>query len=302
MTSQASSTKKPPRPSWIIACRDAHLSEVGEPDAFAALETIGAGGVEVTVKLDLSCPYLFDPKKKYSIADKQGVKQLADAAAAHKVKITAFCLANHFDERPDDEVVFVTRVTRVAAQLGVPAIRLDVVSRKLKGEAFLEFAVAIGRRIIQATDKMPVRFGVENHGHTTNRPDFLRPLFAGVASERVGLTLDTANFYWYGHPLEKLYEIYREFASAACHTHCKSIHYPSDQRNRKRAIGWEYGKYCCPVYEGDIDFAQVARILSQGGYRGDLCIENESLKRFPKEQRGEILKKEIQFLQRAAED
>ncbi len=44
MASQTSSAKTPPRPPWIIACRDAHLSEVGEPDAFAALEAIGAGG------------------------------------------------------------------------------------------------------------------------------------------------------------------------------------------------------------------------------------------------------------------
>ena len=44
----------------------------------------------------------------------------------------------------------------------------------------------------------------------------------------------------------------------------------------------------------------MAKILRQAGYTGDLCIENESLSRFPASQRGEILKKEIEYLRDAA--
>ena len=84
------------------------------------------------------------------------------------------------------------------------------------------------------------------------------------------------------------------------HTHCKSIRYPDDKKNVKREIGWEYGKYCCPIYEGDIDFKRIAGILRKAGYRGDLCVEDESLGRFPQAERGEILKKEIALLKRLA--
>ncbi len=301
-TSQAQSRTPATRPAWAIACRDAHLPEVGEPDAFSAMTAIGVEGVEVTVTLNGECPGLFGRKKTFSIASPDGIKALGGELSAHKKKISAFCLHNRFDERPDEEVKCIEMTARAAVKLGTPAIRIDVVARRLKDEdEFLKFAVQTGRRIVEATKDTPVRFGVENHGHTTNKPEFLRKLFDGVGSKRFGLTLDTANFYWFGHPLSKLYEIYSEFAASSCHTHCKSISYPKGEREKRRKIGWEYGKYCCPVYEGDIDFKRVLEILRKADYRGDLCIENESLGRFPKEQRRTILKKEADFLRRLAQ-
>jgi sugar phosphate isomerase/epimerase len=63
-------------------------------------------------------------------------------------------------------------------------------------------------------------------------------------------------------------------------------------------MGWEYSKYCCPIYEGDIDFQKVVAILRRAGYRGDLCVENESLGKFPEDERAGIVKKEIALLER----
>ena len=76
------------------------------------------------------------------------------------------------------------------------------------------------------------------------------PLFAGVGSKRLGLTLDTGNFYWYGHPLSKVYELYEMFASRVFHTHCKSIGYPAEEREKQRPMGWQYVKYHGPIYSG----------------------------------------------------
>jgi sugar phosphate isomerase/epimerase len=304
VTEESEAQSPASKPAWAIACRDAHLTEVGKPDVWSAMDAIGVEGVEVTVHMDGTCPGLFGREKPFSIADEGGVGDLGDALGSHKKKISAFCLHNRFDEQPDEEVAFVKRVTKVAVKLGVRAIRLDVVPRKLAGkdEEFLRFAIEVGKRIIDATRDTSVRFGVENHGGTTNRPDFLRRLFDGIGSNRFGLTLDTANFYWFGHPLSRLYEIYREFAPAACHTHCKSIRYPESEREKQRERGWEYGKFCCPVYEGDIDFTRVATILREAGYQGDLCIENESLSRFDKGERGAILRREADFLRRIAQN
>ncbi|MBN1492135.1 MAG: sugar phosphate isomerase/epimerase [Phycisphaerae bacterium] len=289
----AESTSKP---TWLIACRDANLQEVGEPDTWAAMKAIDVDGTEVSVMLDGTCPHLFGPKK-YSIATPDDVKALHEDLQANGCRIGAFCLHNHFDERPDEEVELVVKAAKAARVLGVPALRLDVVARKIKDvDEFLTFAVGIGRRIVKATEDAPVRFGVENHGAITNRPEFLRKMFDGVGSKRFGLTLDTANFYWFGHPLSKLYSIFEEFAPVACHTHCKSIHYPEAEREKQRLMGWEYEKYFCPVYEGDIDFKRLAAIFAKAGYEGDLCIENESLRRAPKEKRREILEKEVAFL------
>ena len=125
-------------------------------------------------------------------------------------------------------------------------------------------------------------------------------MFDGVSSAQLGLTLDPANLYWFGHPLNEVYSICEKFAGGAFHTHCKNIQYPAEKRNVRRAIGWEYGKYSAPLYEGDIDYRRIAAILQKANYQGDLCLENECLGRFPKEQGPEILKKEIAALRQLA--
>ena len=61
-------------------------------------------------------------------------------------------------------------------------------------------------------------------------------------------------------------------------------------------MGWEYGRYCCPIHEGDIDFGKVAAILRRADYRGDLCIENESLGKYPEAERADVVKKEAALL------
>src|SRR5665647_878850 len=105
-----------------------------------------------------------------------------------------------------------------------------------------------------------------------------------------------ANFYWWGHPVNDLYPIYEKFAPRVVHTHCKSIRYPEDKKNLRREIGWEYGKYNCPIYEGDIDFKRIVKILRKAGYRGDLCVEDESLGKYPENERADIMRKEIAML------
>lgn len=297
----AQDEKKAPQPRWLIACRDAHLKETGEPDAWRAMSVIDVDAAEVTVTLAGECPGLYGRDKPYSVAGSEGIKVLAEDLARHKKRISAFCLHNHFDENLDAEMECVKMSARAARELGGAAIRLDIVPRKIKSEKdFLEFAIKTGKRIVEVSEGTDVRFGVENHGGTTNKPEFLKPLFEGVGSKRFGLTLDTANFYWFGHPLSKLYDLYQTFAPNVCHTHCKSIKYPESEREKQRPVGWEYGKYCCPVYEGDIDFKKLVEVFRKAGYTGDLCIENESLGRFPKEQRKDILTREAAFLRKIA--
>jgi sugar phosphate isomerase/epimerase len=78
----------------------------------------------------------------------------------------------------------------------------------------------------------------------------------------------------------------------------KNINYPMEMANQRRPIGWEYGRYRCPLDEGNIDLSRVVRILREAGYQRDLCIENESLNRYPESQRLEIIRRDIRALQR----
>ncbi|MCY3018417.1 MAG: TIM barrel protein [Planctomycetota bacterium] len=278
----------------VVACRDCHLGVTGANDCWAALKTIGADGVEAVIADDLSLPGLFP--KGYTAADAGQEKLAADMKTAQR-RITAFCMANRIEARPDFEVEWITKAAKAAKALAVPAIRIDVVSGKADRLAFLKLASETLKKAIAATEDTGVNLGIENHGGTTNDPEFLNTLFGMVGSKRLGLTLDTANFYWFGHPLSKLYEFYEAFAPRVFHTHCKNIKYPEAEREKKRAMGWEYGKYNCPVDEGDIDFARVVRILKAAGYANDLCVEDEALGKFPAAEQRTVLAREVKYLQ-----
>ncbi len=284
------------RAPLTLACGDATLRNVQAPDCWAALKAIGAQGIEANISLDLSFPRLFHPTRKYSAATPEDVATLKADLQASGCKITAFLMSNQFDVRPEEEVVWVIKAAQAAQALGVPAIRIDVVNRKPNAGNFLQATVETLKKILAGSESTGLVFGVENHGRTSNDPEFLDALFAGVGSPRLGLTLDTGNFYWYGHPLSKLYDLYAKFAPRVFHTHCKSIKYPADQRDTQRPMGWKYGEFNCPIDQGDIDFRRVIKILRNAGYRNDLCIENESLGKLPEADRAAALAKEIQHL------
>lgn len=281
---------------WIVACRDRHLTVTGKPDSWSALKQIGAAGIEVEVGIDMGCPALYAPNETYSLATPSGIAAIKDKLAEQKVVITGFLMHNQFDSRLDEELAWMKKLVKAGQELDVKVIRIDIVSQKTKGEAFQAFAAKLCKQLCDITEGTSVRYGIENHGKVTNDPEFLQKLFDAVDSPYLGLTLDTANFYWFGHPLDDLYKNFERFAPKVFHTHCKSIRYPEDKKNVKRPMGWQYAKYNCPIYEGDIDFQKVAAILRKAGYNGDLCLEDESLEKFPEAEQAEVLKKEIALL------
>lgn len=294
----AQADEKESRPAWPVTCRDGMLRLTGAKDCWSALRAVVAEGVEVHITEQLGLPELFHPEVKYTAATAAGIERLAADAKTAGQRITAFCMNNRFDERPDQEIVWCRKVAEAAKALGVPAIRIDVVPRKVTGEDFLKFAVETLRKVMAETEATGVRLAIENHSNTTNKPEFLTALFDGVDSKRLGLTLDTGNFYWFGHPLSKLYGLYEQFAPRVFHTHCKSIRYPEADRERQRPMGYKYGEYHGPIYDGDVDFRRVLDILQKAGYNNDLCIENESLGKKPPEEVVNILSKEIVFLKK----
>ena len=287
----AAETKK-----WPVGCRDLHLKVAGQPDSWSCMKALGAEGTEVYVELNLACANLFHPQRKYTVATPNGIKALKDDLSASGCRITAFMMSNRFDERLEQELESARGLVKAAQALEVDVIRIDVVPRKLSGDQFLPFAIDTGKRLCAIAEGTPIRFGVENHGEITNNPLFLEKLFDRVGSEKLGLTLDCANLYWWGLPLKELYPTYEKFAPRVVHTHCKSIRYPADKQNVQREIGWEYGKYNCPIYEGDLDFKRIVEILRKANYRGDLCIEDESLGKYPQNEQADIVRKEIALL------
>ncbi|UCC96340.1 MAG: sugar phosphate isomerase/epimerase [Phycisphaerales bacterium] len=281
---------------WIAACRDNLLKITGKPDCWSAMKALGVTGVEVEVDSSLVCPGLWGPDETYSLATASELNAVKNRFLKEGLVITGFLMRNRFDERLDEELKWTRKLVRAAEELDVKAIRIDVVSRRTRGDAFFAFAVKVCKQLCDIAEGTSVCYGIENHGSVTNDPEFLQKLFDAVDSPHLGLTLDTANFYWYGHPLDELYKDFERFAPKVFHTHCKSIRYPEDKKNVRRPMGWEYSKYACPIYEGDIDFHKVAAILRKVNYQGDLCLEDESIGKYPKAEQTEVLKKEIALL------
>jgi len=285
-------------PAWLATCRDSILKHLGQKDCWATLEAVGAEGIEAQVSDDLALPGLFHPTMGYSAATAAGIEAVARDAKSVGKRITALCMFNRFDSRPDVEVELCRKTADAAQALGIPAIRIDVVPEKSSRDAFLKLAIDAIRKVMAATEATGVKFAIENHGTITNDPEFLTALFDGVGSNRLGLTLDTGNFYWFGHPLSKVYEAFEKFAPRVFHTHCKSIRYPADQREKQRPMGWKYAEYGTSIDQGDLDFAKIVALLRKAGYHGDLCIEDEFLGKQTPPEAVATLTKEIQLLKK----
>ncbi len=281
---------------WPVGCRDLYLKNAGKPDSWSCMKALGAEVTEVAVETNLHCANLFHPDRKYSVDNEEDVKTLADDLKGSGCRISAFLMSNRFDEQLDKELEAARGLVKAAQTLGVKAIRIDVVPRAMAGEDFLPFAISTCKKLCEIADGSGVRFGLENHSKVANDPAFLDKLFDGVGSPNFGLNLDLGNFYWWGHSLESLYGLYERYAPRAIHTHCKNINYPEDKRNSHRPMGWEYDKYDCPVYAGDIDYKRVVAILRKANYQGDLCVEDEALGKFPAGERGSVIRKEIEYL------
>jgi len=273
------------------------LKPLGAPDCWAAAKLVGAEVIEVTVDEKFGVPLLAHPQP-YSVATPEGIARLSADLKKAGVKISAFCVASRFDTRPDFEIDFCARLAGIAQHMGIRAMRIDVVNAKIPAADFVASAVPSLKKLVAASESTKVRFGVENHGPTANDPAFLFPMLEQVGSKRLGVTLDTGNFYWFGHPLSKVYELIEKVAPHVVHTHCKNIAYPADQREVQRPRGWEYAKYEAPIDRGDIDFARVVKTLQAAHYEGDLCVENETLNRHPEGERAGIIASEIAYLKK----
>lgn len=219
------------------------------------------------------------------------------------VRPVAFLTACDFSQGDyEANVAWVARAIELAGIIGMPAIRIDSAMRRERELNFEErvdlFSKALGD-VLKRTEGVKVAMGIENHGFQGNNLAFLLNVFNRVNSDRLGSTLDTGNFYWRGYPLSEVYGILRVLAPYAKHTHVKNINYPADQREVMREAGWEYGKYFCPIPDGDIDHAKVVKILNEAGYDGTICLEDESISKWPtSEEKRANMKKDIDYLKK----
>lgn len=286
-----------------ISIRDEVVLAAGYANLAQGLKDLGIGAVELFVHRDDTVPALvpIGDKTRLNLSDPADFAALQAQVEEQGVKIAALCMANNFNaDDKDFEVAWAVRTAEAAQKLGVPAIRIDAI---MHGEQDLPLAARqklvadMIQRILAGSATTGVEFGIENHGFQGNDPEFLSGLLEMVGSERLGLTLDSGNFYWRGWALSRTYEIFEQFAPFVKHTHIKNIKYPPELREVQREMGYEYGKYVSPIHEGDIDHTRYFQALKKAGYDRDLCLEDESLGKYSLEERKANLRAAAAFFQ-----
>ncbi|MDD5677117.1 MAG: TIM barrel protein [Kiritimatiellae bacterium] len=282
-----------------VAVRDDVLRLAGYTSIAEGLNDLKLDSVEVEYFRDST---VWDTAgwNKVSFAQNEADRVIGSLYVKKKIKICAFLLHNNFNcANPQKEVEWMIGVIKTADALGIPAVRIDAITKGEKEEPFevrVERFVDCMRKGIMATQNSKVGLGIENHGVQGNDPNFLRQVITQVGRERLGVTMDTGNFYWSGIPLNHVYEVLRSVALFTKHTHVKNICYPESMRMKQRTAGFEYAKYVAPIYEGDVDHREVVALLNQAGYKGALTIEDESLGKFEAVQKREILRKDAAYL------
>jgi sugar phosphate isomerase/epimerase len=284
-----------------IGIRDASLTQAGFSSLPEGLEHLGLRALEVNFPRtgEVTGPQ----SGQTMVLDGAGCERCRQELEAAGIRICALLCAQNFGLEPvEPEIDWIVRAVRAAEALGVGAVRVDSAMAR-QAELPLDQRIAMfadaTRRALDVTKGSPVRLGIENHGRQGNDPAWMNGVLERVNSPRLGLTLDMGNWYWFGHPLSHLYDIYRDYAPRTVHTHVKSIRYPAELREQQREIGYKYGEYSAPLDEGDIDYARAIGILREGGYDGDLVIEDESLGKFPPEERPAVLRRDVEHLRKS---
>ncbi len=274
-----------------VAFRDDHVPLIGYEDLFKCIRDLGLASIEMNIGRDLK-------GKIFDLSTGSGRKEAASKLEAEKVSVCALLVANNFAKEDfKSEIKWVVDVCRAAQSIGTNTVRIDVPWRPASSIAEMaKMNARCIREVIEETRDLDVSLGMENHGRLGNRTEFIREVLDTVRSERLGLTLDTGNFYWYGYPLSEVYEIIETFAAYVKHTHAKNLRFSKERREITREPGEGYPGTAAPLYEGDINLKRVVDMLKKAGYNKDLTVEDESLGNYPQQQRLEITKKNIEHL------
>ena len=119
------------------------------------------------------------------------------------------------------------------------------------------------KRCADFLEACQVRIALDNHGITTNDGDWQLSLIERVGSERLGVNLDTMNYRWFGHDLDRIDHFYEILAPHVFHTHMKDGT-GSRQNYRGAALG-----------EGEIHLDKAVKCLQAAGYDGAWTAEYE---------------------------
>ncbi|SVC08575.1 uncharacterized protein METZ01_LOCUS261429, partial [marine metagenome] len=230
--------------------RDAMVLNAGYRTILEGLNDLGLTATEMDFSRHCAVRALTLPGASFLLNEEHSRERFAAHLEEAGIHVSALLLANNFNASDlSSEVAWCAQAVKAAGSLGIKAVRIDSIMRD-QDQMDLDTRVDRFTRgitwLLEETEDTGVPLGVENHGGKGNDREFLDAVLEAVDSPRLGMTLDTGNFYWYGYPLDTVYEILKHFAPCTKHTHVKNINYPESERGKQREIGWKYGEYACP--------------------------------------------------------
>ncbi len=290
----------------MVSVRDNMVGEHAFPTRIEGLRHLGVDTIELNLGRDFSV-HALDRNETLFLRSDEEVTAFRLETEALGIHIWALLTVCDFSTgEMESHITWIARAIEIAELLGASCVRVDSAMSK---ERSLDFETRVALFVeglggaLAKTPASKVTLGIENHGFQGNNLAFLLNVYQQVGSGRLGSTLDTGNFYWRGYPLSEVYGILRVLSPHAKHTHFKNINYPVDKREITREAGWEYGTYYCPLDEGDIDLKKVIGMLIEAGYRGDICVEDESIgKCKTPAERVAVLERDVAHLRRIVED
>jgi len=285
----------------FLSLRDALIKWAGYNTVFEGLKDLGVSSFELFINREMKVKSYLDAAyaADVDVSSKCFREDLKKRLKELNLSICAILVENDFSsENLKREVDYVLSSIEVASGLEVSVVRINAVMRSITGYSMEKYAKRVADAIEECMDmcrNLGVSLAIENHGVIANRREFLRLLFQTIDDEHLGLTLDTGNFYWFGYPLSEVYSIVEEFAPRVKHTHIKNAVAEPDRKEAFRGVG---EVKMAPLYQGDIDLRRIVSILRRAGYNYDLTIEDESLGMFSGGERINILKRDVEYIQK----
>lgn len=204
----------------------------------------------------------------------KGAESVRKLVEKHGMQVSALTAGNDFIQAdPADLQAQIDRcryVFGLATHLGTDVLRMDggwnrnnQVPDETKWDGMMLGAF---QHCAEIAEKAQVRMALDNHGVSTNDGDWQLSLIQRVGSKRLGVNLDTMNYRWFGHSLEKIDHFYKILAPHTIHVHLKDG--TNDQPRGKNYQGAALG-------EGEIHLDWAVKCLREAGYQGAWAAEYE---------------------------
>ena len=145
--------------------------------------------------------------------------------------------------------------------------------------------LATWRPLVMFAEEQRVRIGIENCPMSFSRdewpggknlattPAIWRRMYTDLPSDYFGLNFDPSHFVW---QMMDYLPAMREFRHKLFHVHAKDVRIDREQLNQVGIMAHP-SEYHTPKLPGmgDVNWGQFFSVLTDGGYRGPVCVEVE---------------------------